>query len=159
MNQPENNIDKDTLRGFNESPKIKRIICETQGSIFRCANELKLDMDVFAPKYMMSNFCERNMDIAWSYFQMADAEECLDFILPEIEVPKLESPRYNSSVIEWVGYMYRYLYYGLKKTSKEIIKKVPFNSMLVYYPGLHTEDEDMAVDIIRSDNFKESSDY
>ena len=41
----------------------------------------------------------------------------------------------------------------LNKTSKEIGNRVSFISMLAYYPGLHTVDEDMAVDIINEDRF------
>lgn len=133
--------------------RIEDIICETQGDIFRCANEMKLDMDVFVPAYMNSNFCERNMDAIYSTFQMADAEECLDFILPEVDVPKLDNIKYDSAVLEWIGYTYRHLFFALEKSSKEIIEKVPFSSMLVYYPGLHTVDEDMAIDIINEDKF------
>ena len=57
--------------------KIQDIMCETQGDIFRCASQWKLDMDIFVPKYMDSQFCLRNMDGIYSYFQMADGEECL----------------------------------------------------------------------------------
>ena len=133
--------------------KVQDIICETQGDIFRLANEMKLDMDVFVPAYMKSRFCEKSMDTIYSPFQMADAEECMDFILPEIDVPKLDDIKYDSSILEWIGYTYRHLYFALEKSSKEIIEKVPFLSMLIYYPGLHTVDEDMAIDIINEDKF------
>jgi len=132
---------------------IQDIICETQGDIFKCANELKLDMDVFVPAYMKSRFCEKSMDTVYSPFQMADAEECLDFILAEIDVPKIKKIKYKPTIIEWIGYTYRQLYFALGKSSREIIDKVSFTSMLVYYPGLHTVDEDMAVDIINEDKF------
>ena len=133
--------------------KIQEIICETQGNIFRCANELGYDMDKFVPAYMQSRFCERSMDTVYSPFQMADPEECLDFILPEINVPKLPQPKYRADILYWIGYTYRHLYFSLNKTSKEIGNRVSFISMLAYYPGLHTVDEDMAVDIINEDRF------
>lgn len=136
---------------------IQDIICETQGEIFRCANEMKLDMDSFAPQYMKSRFCEKSMDTIYSPFQMADAEECLDFILAEINVPKLNNIKYDSSATEWVGYTYRHLYFALGKSSKEIVNNVSFISMLVYYPGLHTVDEDMAIEIINEDKFMRRS--
>lgn len=133
--------------------KVQEIICETQGEIFRCASEMGLDMDFFVPKYMDSRFCERCMDTIYSPFQMADAEECLDFIQPEIKAPQLAEVRYDPNVMEWVGYTYRHLYFALEKSSREIAERVPFLSMLAYYPGLHTVDEDMAVEIINEDKF------
>lgn len=132
---------------------IQMVICETQGDIFWCANELGYDMDKFVPAYMKSRFCERSMDTAYSPFQMADPEECLDFILPEINVPKLPEPKYIPDALWWIGFIYRLLYFELKKSSKEIIDKVPFKAMLIYYPGLSTVDEYMAVEIINEDKF------
>ncbi len=131
--------------------KMQRIICETQGKIFRCANEQGFDMEKFVPQYMQSRFCERSMDTPYSPFQMADPEECLDFILPEINISKLPKPKYRADVLDWIGYMYRYLYFALNKSSREIGDKVSFLSMLTYYPGFHTIDEDMAVEIINKD--------
>ncbi|MBR3721577.1 MAG: hypothetical protein IKN12_02335 [Selenomonadaceae bacterium] len=133
--------------------RIEDIICETQGEIFKCANEMKLDMDIFVPKYMKSRFCEKNMDTIYSYYQMIDGEISLYYILQEIEVPILKEAKYNSVVMDWIGFIYRRIYYAAKKNSKEIIEKAPFNAMLIYYPGLHTVDEDMAVDIIIEDKF------
>ncbi|WP_027406860.1 hypothetical protein [Anaerovibrio sp. RM50] len=135
------------------SKDIQMVICETQGDIFQCANELGYDMDKFVPAYMKSHFCERSMDTAYSPFQMADPEECLDFILPEINVPKLPEPLYIPDALWWIGFIYRLLYFELKKSSNEIIDKVPFKAMLIYYPGLSTVDEYMAVEIISEDKF------
>lgn len=133
--------------------RVEEIICETQGEIFQCANEMKLDMNIFIPKYMKSEFCKRNMDTIYSHFQMTFPEDSLYFILQEIDVPILNEVQYNSTVMEWIGYIYRHLYYALKKDSNVIIDKVPFECMLAYFPGLHTVDENMAVDIIFEDKF------
>ena len=133
--------------------KIQDIICETQGDIFRCASQWKLDMDIFVPKYMDSQFCLRNMDGIYSYFQMADGEECLDYILKEIDVPTLSKEKYQPQIMEWVGFTYRQLAFVLAKKSSEILDKLPLTAMLMYYPGLHTVDEEMAIDIICEDTF------
>lgn len=132
---------------------VQETICETQGDIFKTACLMKLDMDEFVPAYMKSHFCEKNMDVIWSVFQFADAEECLDFIIPEITPPILDSVKYKPSVLDWIGYVYRQLYFSLGITSREIYEKVSFKDMLVYYPGLHTVDEDMAIDIIKENKF------
>ena len=137
--------------------QMQDIICETQGDIFRCANEMKYDMESFVPAYMTSEFCKRHMDGIYSYFQMADGEECLDYITNEINVPKLNKVIYPSSIMAWIGFTYRQLAIELKKPSCEIIKKVPFYSMVAYYPGLHTIDEEMSIEIITENKFPEVS--
>ena len=135
------------------SDKMKKIICDTQGNIFLHTNEMSYDMNLFVPAYMKSYFCEHSMDTLYSRYQMAPAEECLDFILPEIKTPKIESPQYQSNVMYWIGYMYRMLYFSLDIKSKDIILSVPFQDMLVYYPGLHTVAYEMAVEIIKENKF------
>lgn len=41
--------------------------------------------------------------------------------------------------------MYRYLFISTGIMSAELVQKVTYDVMLVYYPGLHTIDEDMAI--------------
>ena len=98
--------------------RMQEIICQTQGNIFHCANELGYDMDIFVPKYMNSTFCKRQMDSVYSYFQMADAEDCLDYITKEIDVPKTKRIKYAPNPMDWIGYTYRQLAFVLEKTSK-----------------------------------------
>ena len=93
------------------------------------------------------------MDAVYSHFQLADAEECLDFILPEIEIRSLPEPVYRDQVAYWIGFMYRYLFFSLQIPSDRLADALSFQVMTVYYPGLHTVDEDMAVEIIRHDFF------
>ena len=128
-------------------------ICETQGAIYRCVNRRKFSLPVFSDQYLHSRFCTVQMDAVYSHFQLADAEECLDFILPEIEVPLISAPAYPEQVAYWIGFMYRYLFFSLQLHSDQIADALSFQAMTVYYPGLHTIDEDMAVDIIRHDFF------
>ena len=136
---------------------VQETICQTQGNIFRVACEQRYDMNVFVPSYMNSRFCAKNMDGIWTVYQFADAEECLDFILPEIQPPKLDKVVYNPAVMEWIGFTYRQLYLTLNISSKEIYDKVSFLDMIVYYPGLHTVDDEMAMDIIKEDKFSSNT--
>lgn len=128
-------------------------ICETQGAIYRCVNRRNLSLPVFSDQYLHSRFCTVQMDAVYSHFQLADAEECLDFILPEIEIPSLPEPVYTDQVAYWIGFMYRYLFFSLHLPSNRLADTLSFQAMTVYYPGLHTVDEDMAVEIIRHDFF------
>lgn len=135
--------------------KIQEVICQTQGDIFCCANDLHYDMDTFVPQYMQSKFCELHMDGLYSYFQMADAEECLDYILKEVSVSKLSCIKYDSNAMSWIGYTYRQLFFTLDKFSRDIYDRVPFLEMIRSY-GLHVVDEDMVTEIIIENKFPEA---
>ncbi len=136
--------------------RIQEIICQTQSDIFYKVNEMSYDMDIFVPQYMNSNFCKRQMDVIYSYFQMADAEDSIDYIFKEIKVPKTKKIKYAPNPMGWIGYTYRQLVFVLNKTSWEIYERIPFLEMVRSY-GLHVVDEDMAVEIIIENKFPEAA--
>lgn len=139
---------------MNSEKGIQYDICRTQEDIYRWAAERKYDIKRFSNEYLSSDFCRRAMDSFYSRFQLCDPDECMDFVTPEIGgADKFQSELYfDEDVAGWIGWMYRFLAFETKLSSKELNSKVPFDAMCRYYPGLHTVDEDMAVDIIRKDH-------
>ena len=110
--------------------------------------EMEFDDEDFINQYMNSEFCNQKMDALYSFFQTAEPEYCMDYILDEIS-PKKNTKHYDQSAIEWIGWTYRYLRLELDMPSKDIYAILPFKKMLMYYPGMHTQDEDFFVDVIR----------
>lgn len=130
--------------------KVGYSICETQQEIYRDMALEGYDMKVFSDAYLSSDFVRRAMDTTYSRFQTEFANECADFFLPEIEskLVKLEDDMcFSPDVAEWIGFTYRQLYIETGVKSSELIKIIPFELMCKYYPGLHTLDEEMALDI------------
>lgn len=130
--------------------KVNEIVCETQGEIYQLAKRLLYEKEEFSEKYLTSNFCNREMDAAYSPFQFADAEECMDFVKKEF-VPKTSMEQYTDNKAYWIGYMYRKMQIVLKISSYDLSKKIPFFTMANYYEGLHTIDDESAIDIIMAD--------
>lgn len=106
-------------------------ICETQQNIFEYAVQAGYDLKSFAEAYLGSSFCRRAFDTLYSRFQIADAEECADFFMPEIEkqLVKSTSKCDYDSVAGDVGFMYRLLYIKTGIPSKELLKIIPFEDM------------------------------
>ena len=123
-------------------------ICETQEKIFSLAMDMGFDDENFISKYMNSQFCNREMDALYSWFQMADPEDSMDYILKEIE-PQKNYRHHDEYAIQWTGWMYRYLHLRLKVSSREIYAILPLKDMLVYYIGMHTQDDEYFVDVIK----------
>ena len=135
---------------------IQYDICRTQEDIYKWAAAHKYDMPRFSAAYLSSSFCFRVMDALYSRFQLEAPNECFDFITPEIGT--FESNAYfDEEVAGWIGWMYRFLCFKTGRASKYLCEKVSFNDMCLYYPGLHTIDELMAVDIICHDHNIESA--
>ena len=129
-------------------------ICQTQGWIYKLAAKMGYDMKLFSDMYLKSDFCRRAFDTKYSRFQLSDAEESMDFILPEIGncIKKMEQDEiFSPDVAEWIGFVYRQLYIETQIPSKVLQETVSFTSMCRYYPGLHTIDEENATEIICED--------
>lgn len=128
------------------------IICQRQGDIYKDMAEQGTDMEWFSNAYLKSDFCKRAFDTIWSRFQWADSRESLDFIIPEISpVKENKQGFFNPDVAQWIGLTYRMLYIETKIPSAELCDIVSFDAMCGYYPGLHTLDEEMAIDMICED--------
>ena len=143
-------------RVYDENHSISGInydICETQAMLFEYAAK-RYVFDNFVELYMKCDFCRRAMDTEYSRFQLETERECMDFILPEIgeQLVSVETPTISGEVAYWIGFVYRALYIRTEIPSKELIEKVPLSAMYGYYPGLHTVEENMQIDIICEDH-------
>lgn len=122
--------------------------CENQEKLFELSQNMGFDDDDFIQKYMESDFCKRELDQLYSYFQMAEPEDIMDYALKEIK-PKRNIRHYNRNAIKWTGYMYRYLHLRLAVNSAVIYRTLPLKDMLVYYVGMHTQSDEYFIDIIK----------
>lgn len=136
-------------------------ICDTQQRIYRYMAENSYNMKVFSDAYLNSDFCSRAMDTIYSRFQMHDELESYDFYMPEIEkqlvvyMDKMDDPDMSA----WIGFTYRHLFFATSIRSAELVEIIPYETMCNYYPGLHTVDEDNALDIICHDFHLEKENY
>lgn len=135
---------------------VQENICETQGQFFELAART-LNADSFPPfvnLYMQSEFCRWQMDTSYSRYQFAAPTECLDNILLEINKNKTlhfavkGEKIFSPDVAYWAGYVYRQLFFRTGWNSPEILQKFPFSQMVSSYSGLHTVDDEMAVDML-----------
>lgn len=130
------------------------VICKTQRDIYTYIAKQGYNMELFSNAFLSSDFCKRAFDTIYSRFQFADEKECLDFIIPEIKnygLRKLNNEYFDEDVAGWIGYTYRQLYIETNIFSAILCEKISFKTMVKYYAGLHTVDENMATDIICND--------
>ena len=116
---------------MNTQRLVELDICRNQGKIYRKVARDGYDMAIFSEEYLKSDFCRRSFDTVYSRYQYADELECLDFILPEIGEKMVKYPNqfFDEDVADWIGYMYRLLYYDTKTQSRILADQVPFSLM------------------------------
>ena len=131
-------------------------ICNTQGNIFR---EYALLMNPkafreFVRFYMESDFCNREMDSNYSWFHLQPPGQSMDFIDKEIPLKTKKDWTYTTKYIYspdiawWIGFTYRHLALVTKLQSREIVKLIPMDVLEISYAGLHTIDDEQAVEIL-----------
>lgn len=123
-------------------------ICKTQQNVFSLAMDMNFDDEDFAKNYMNSEFCQREMDAIYSFFHMTDPNYFMAELLDEIH-PKKDNMHYDHNAIEWIGWMYKYLQLRFEIPSKEIYAVLPLQKMLNYYPGMHTQDPEYFIDVVK----------
>jgi hypothetical protein len=128
-------------------------VADTQREIFECAEENGYEMEQFAYLYMISDFCNREMDSASSCFHYKSGAVCLPKVEYEYReekkqpLPKGESRLDNAG---WVGAMYRYLVFELGISSKDLVKKLPPGKLDDLYDAYELYNtEDAVKDIIK----------
>lgn len=113
---------------------------ENQGEFFEYALREGCDMEDFIGKFMASEFCNRELDSIYSYFQLKPAEMCVPRI--ENEYPegfrKLEGIDGRFADVFWVGMMYRRLQWTMEVPSRELVKLIGPHRLDQYQPLYET---------------------
>ena len=76
-------------------------------------------------------------------------EEILDFCGVDMGLIPMTDVDVSFKGAGWCGFFYRMLHFELQMPSRDIASLIPFDDLVLSYPGLHTVDEYMAVDIIK----------
>lgn len=107
--------------------------CATQANLYDHICRCGYDIVNFSDKYLVSDFCNREMDSLYSVFQREDPLQILDFVIPQIGdlVPQTENPFHTTYWGAWdLGYMYRYLHYSTGMHSKDIVSCIDTKTMI-----------------------------
>lgn len=108
---------------YSESfiPAMMDMLARQQGEIFLYAQQHGYSLDDFIPKYMHSDFCNREMDAEFSFFHFKMAESCFPYIQQEL---RLKQGADTIGDAYWVGMMYRYLVLATGRPSREIVENI-----------------------------------
>jgi hypothetical protein len=104
--------------------------CQTQAELYEYVKQNGYDIVSFSDKYLVSDFCNREMDSEYSVFQREDPLQILDFVIPQIG--DLVEPVDDGVYVDAydLGYLYRYLHFSTGLSSREIVEKIDTKSMI-----------------------------
>lgn len=132
----------------------ERFICEQQQALYQYVQELGMDVLKFSDRFLRSRFCNNSLDKPYSVDQFADIGDWIDFLEAEgcyVGADPFPQQRVTAEEAGWLGYTYRQLHFATGLKGMELAEMVPAKRLVIAFPGLHTVDEEMAVEIIIRD--------
>ena len=127
--------------------RIRDLKCQTQANLFKLAARKGYDIEFFTNNYLKSEFCQYEMDGAYSSMQFRLAEELMEIVENEIHPANGETG--NECLAAFLGYMYRWLNLNMEINSYELAERVPYNEMIGYACMANEEPSLIAEDIAK----------
>ena len=121
---------------------IQLKLCDIQGRLFERSGEYA--SEGFIRAFMNSEVAE-HLDSPYNKLQWMGEE----YLLEELEDEKdlsVDGEKYNSDVLYWIGYLYRYWACSRKESSRKIYRYAPAKTMKRNYMAFHTLDPEIAID-------------
>lgn len=121
-------------------------LCDIQGRLFELSVKKEYDSEAFVSFFMRSNVA-RYLDSRYNRMQWAGEEYLLEEVLDEAgdKVTKT-GPLYDSEVMYWMGYIYRYWHYYKDESSKKIYQQANVKTMKRNYMMFHTMAPELAIE-------------
>ncbi len=98
------------------------IIATKQGELFEYAENKGHNMAGFITQYMLSDFCNKEMDSDYSYFHLKMPEVNYSYVINEICEVYDDSKDFINAA--WVGAIYRYLVFLTGIHSRDIVTMI-----------------------------------
>ena len=131
---------------MNES--LKLILCEMQAQLFVLSHEKGYASESFIRVFMKSDVA-KDLDKPFHHMQWAGEHYLMSRMEEEHSNSLVTGEYYDSEMLYWIGYIYRYWHIYKKESSREIYKQAPVKVMRIVYPAYHTMSPEMAIDRLK----------
>jgi hypothetical protein len=121
---------------------IQLKLCDIQGRLFERSGEYVSEGFICA--FMNSEVAE-HLDLPYNKLQWMGEEYLLDELKDEKDL-SVVGEKYNSDVLYWIGYLYRYWACSRKESSRKMYRYAPAKTMKRNYLAFHTLDPEIAID-------------
>ena len=121
---------------------IQLKLCDIQGRLFERSGEYA--SEGFIRAFMNSEVAE-HLDSPYNKLQWMGEEYLLDELKDEKDL-SVVGEKYNSDVLYWIGYLYRYWACSRKESSRKMYRYAPAKTMKRNYLAFHTLDPEIAID-------------
>lgn len=133
---------------YNPDDQYLTFKCTVLGQLFVQAQQCGYDMDTFVDAFMQSQTAEI-LDTKYSPYDGRSVAYLIEDASDVAHIPNPHiAPKYNESMLDWIGWVYRRWNWTRGESSKAIQAQAPFECMKSFYP-FHVMSFDMAIDRIK----------
>ena len=124
-------------------------LCDIQGRLFELSAERKYDSAAFIKAFMTSDTAKA-LDSEYNRMQWAGEEYLLEEVVSATgDSLTADGEIYDTDILYWIGYIYRYWHYYSGEDSAKIYKQAPALTMKRNYMIFHTMDPVLAIEDLK----------
>ena len=124
-------------------------LCDIQGRLFELSAEKKYSSAAFIKAFMTSNTAKA-LDSEYNRMQWAGEEYLLEEVVSAAgDLLTADGEIYDTDILYWIGYIYRYWHYYSGEDSAKIYKQAPVETMKRNYMIFHTMDPVLAIEDLK----------
>lgn len=124
-------------------------LCDIQGRLFELSAEKKYSSAAFAKAFMTSDTAKA-LDSEYNRMQWAGEEYLLEEVASAAgDSLTTDGEIYDTDILYWIGYIYRYWHYYSGEDSAKIYKQAPAETMKRNYMIFHTMDPVLAIEDLK----------
>ncbi len=120
------------------------LLAEFQGKLFEKSADLNCSSPVFIRRFLHSNLL-RNLDNGSSISASLDVNEGMQSIIEQFGDANYGKVKYSKCSLFWMGYMYRYIAYTRKQTTRYVMNLFKHQQMNEVYYAFHTQDPEWCI--------------
>lgn len=124
-------------------------LCDIQGRLFELSAEKKYNSAAFVKAFMTSDTAKA-LDSEYNRMQWAGEEYLLEEIVSAAgDLLTADGEIYDTDILYWIGYIYRYWHYYSGEDSAKIYKQAPVETIKRNYMIFHTMDPVLAIEDLK----------
>ena len=124
-------------------------LCDIQGRLFELSAEKKYRSAAFIKAFMTSDTAKA-LDSEYNRMQWAGEEYLLEEVVSAAgDSLTADGEIYDTDILYWIGYIYRYWHYYSGEDSAKIYTQAPVETMKRNYMVFHTMDPVLAIEDLK----------
>ncbi|MBR4162115.1 MAG: hypothetical protein IKR11_01255 [Solobacterium sp.] len=120
------------------------LLAEYQGKLFEKSGELQCSTSIFIRRFLHSDLLV-TLDKNNPALLSLDVNEGINSILTQFGDSNYGKIKYSQSSLFWIGYMYRYISYTRRCSTRLIMQLFNYRQMNDVYYSFHTQDPEWCI--------------